>query len=212
MQGAMRTREPRKERPAHARSCAGCGARAERPSGGFELVRFALLPDGEAVRAVVDLGASSFGRGVWVHPTRKCLEQAARRGFSRSARREVRAEADELCRQIAAAADKRAADLVGVGVRSKKAVIGLDAAKAAGRVVLWLCAADASAKDSSEVAEALARGQALVFGSKESLGAACGRELVGTVAFTDAALAGAVRDAIVLSQAAATIRGGISKQ
>ncbi len=216
MQAVKRIDQPMKEH-AHARTCVGCGVRAERPDtgpkGAFELVRFALLPAGEdgAIVPVVDLRASSFGRGAWVHPRKSCLEQAARRGLSRSSKSNVRVDAGELCRQIVEAAAQRAERLIAVGVRSHKAVIGTTAANAAGKVVLWVVANDAAARDSSEIAGALVRGDALMFGSKDSLGAACGRELAGTVAITDVPLASAVRGAIVLSQAAASIRGG-SKQ
>ncbi len=64
------------------RACAGC--RAKLPSA--ELVRFAL----EGERVVVDLERRRGGRGVNLGPTRRCLEQALKRGaFQRGFRQQV---------------------------------------------------------------------------------------------------------------------------
>jgi len=201
--------------PEHARTCVGCGVRAERPKGSFELVRFALLP-GAASSAdssstaplvpYVDLAGSSFGRGAWVHPTRRCLEDAARRGFARSARGEVAASAERLALELSEAAEQRAHALVGVAVRSRKAAVGTTAVEEADSR-LTLVAVDAAAQREVDVVKEMASGKALAFGTKRSLGDACGRDVVGVVAITDASLATAVRDAVALSLAAAAIRG-----
>jgi predicted RNA-binding protein YlxR (DUF448 family) len=194
--------------PEHARSCVGCGARAERPKGSFELVRFAILPAGEdgGLRPILDLAGSSFGRGAWVHPTGRCLEDAVRRGFARAAKREVVSSLEEVTAALCEAAEKRVAQLLAVGVRSRKVAVGTTAVAEADSK-LTLIALDAAAQKEVDVAKALASGRALAFGTKRSLGEACGRDVVGVVAVTDDALATAVRDAVALSLASATIRG-----
>ncbi len=216
---ALRTpqRPARPRGPEHARSCVGCGVRAERPKGSFELVRFALLPmtsevpeDSEESRGplmpVLDLAGRSFGRGAWVHPTRRCLEDASRRGFARAAKAEVSSSYNELVDALQEAAERRAYELVAVGVRSRKVVFGTTQV---GEAESWLTlvAVDAAAQREVDVARAVASGLALAFGSKRSLGEACGRELVGMVAIIDESLATAVRDAIALSLAVAAARG-----
>ncbi len=239
-------RSTRVRAPENARSCVGCGVRAERPKGSFEMVRFALLPraaaategevavtevaaaaiEGEvavtevaaavtdvavtftpaALTPVLDLAGKSFGRGAWVHPTRRCLEEAARRGFARAAKREVSASFDGLATALEDAAGRRVHELIAVGVRSRKVAFGTTAvAEANSR--LTLVAVDAAALRESEVAKALASGLALAFGSKRSLGEACGRDVVGMVAIIDESLAIAVRGAVSLSLAAAMARG-----
>ncbi|MBM4360463.1 MAG: DUF448 domain-containing protein [Deltaproteobacteria bacterium] len=195
-------------RPEHARSCVGCGVRAERPKGSFELVRFAILPvdEGGALRPIVDLAGSSFGRGAWVHPTRRCFEDAVRRGFSRAVKREVTASVAELASSLGDAAGARAHQLLAVGVRARKVAVGATAVDESDSK-LTVIATDAAAQREVDVAKALASGRAIAFGTKDSLGAACGREVVAVVAVTDDALASAVRDAVALSLASATIRG-----
>jgi predicted RNA-binding protein YlxR (DUF448 family) len=184
--------------------CVGCGVRAELPKGrGFELVRFALLPLAEGGSSpVIDLAGSSFGRGVWVHPRSSCLAEAANRGMARAAKTEVCASVDELVAQLANAASERVLQLIGVGLRARKAVIGEQ-----DRPGLAVVALDAARLAERGTIEALRSGAALSFGTKLSLGRASGRELVATVTITDESLASAVRDAIVLSQTAATMRG-----
>lgn len=77
-----------KNDPASAEPTRGCAAcRARLPI--VELIRFAH--DGEGV--VVDLDRRRGGRGVNVGPTRRCLEQAVKRGaFQRGFRRQVTPE------------------------------------------------------------------------------------------------------------------------
>lgn len=199
---------------AHARTCVGCGVSAERPKGGFELVRFALLPpvsssdDAERapLRPVVDLAGKSFGRGAWVHPTRRCLEDAVRRGFARAARAEIDTSVARLTQALEDAATRRAHELVAVGVRARKVAVGTTAVDEADSK-LTIVATDAAAQREVDVAKDLAAGRALAFGTKRSLGDACGRDVVGVVAITDGSLATAVRDAVALSLASAAIRG-----
>lgn len=195
-------------RPEKARSCVGCGRRAERPKGGFELVRFAILPIGEggSYGPVVDLAGSSFGRGAWVHPTRRCVEDAVRRGFARAAKCEVTASFEEVTAAVRDAAEARAFQLLAVGVRSRKVAVGTTAVSEADSK-LTVVAVDAARQGESEVAKALATGHAIVFGTKRALGEACGRDVVAVAAVTDDALATAVRDAVALSLASAAIRG-----
>jgi ribosomal protein L7Ae-like RNA K-turn-binding protein len=141
-----------------------------------------------------------------VHPTQRCFEDAVRRGFARSARAEVVATVDHLAAALGDAAGQRAHALVGVAVRARKAAVGTTAVEEADSR-LTLVAVDAAAQREVDVVKELAGGKALAFGTKRSLGEACGRDVVGVVAITDASLATAVRDAVALSLAAAAIRG-----
>jgi len=134
------------------------------------------------------------------------MTDAVTRGFARAAKAEVTASFDELVASLAAAAERRAYELIAVGVRSRKAAFGTTAVGEADSK-LTLVALDAAMQREVDVAKALASGKALAFGTKCSLGEACGREVVGMVAITDESLASAVRDAIALSLAAATARG-----
>ncbi|RJQ47271.1 MAG: YlxR family protein [Gaiellales bacterium] len=68
------------------RTCAGCGRRRA----ARELVRFAVSSDGRACLAL-DADGLAGGRGVWVCPSRECLEKAQKRDSlkRRSRAREV---------------------------------------------------------------------------------------------------------------------------
>ncbi len=189
-------------RGAHERTCVGCGVRASRSDHRLELVRLALVENevGE-LTPVVDLGRRGVGRGAWVHPRTRCLEQATRHGLARSARAAVSVELGALERSLVAAAERHAETLVAVGVRARKAVVGTAAVEEAGkRVALLLCAHDASAVEHGALLRELEAGHAHLFGTKQSLGALLGRETVALVGIIDRHLAEGVRQAIAISQ------------
>jgi predicted RNA-binding protein YlxR (DUF448 family) len=154
---------------------------------------------------VVDAKGGSFGRGAHVHPTAACVDKAAKRGFSRAFKREVRVEAAALIAGIAEAYGKRLEGLLSGGVRGKHVVFGSDEVAEtwrAGKVHLMVLAADAtSAAARSVVKQATGEGKVLVFGDKLRLARTLGRrpgqerEGIGVCAVTDAGLAAAIREA-----------------
>src|SRR5688500_16012098 len=96
-----------------ARTCAGCRGRDNRDA----LLRF-VTHDGPPW-LVPDIGRRLPGRGVSVHPRRSCLQEAARRGFARSLKRAVSADAEELGRLAAEQYRRRAIGLLLAARRAK---------------------------------------------------------------------------------------------
>lgn len=97
-------------------------------------------------------------------------------------------------------ARKKILGLVGLGIRGRRAVVGVqqvrDGARR-GKVKLALVAGDASKNSMDKVVPLLtARGVAMLEGfSARELGAACGREAVSVVGVLDAGLARGMREA-----------------
>ena len=70
--------------------CLGCGRRAPK----HELVRFAVVPRGDALVVVRDREGALGGRGLYTCPSRDCVQRALeRRGFARGARAKVTVDA-----------------------------------------------------------------------------------------------------------------------
>lgn len=101
------------------RTCVGCGKKDELK----HLLRIVLGPDGQVA---FDLANHAFGRGAHVHPTPSCLDQAARRGLSRSFRTRVACDGDTLRAELERAAERRMEGLL-------NAAINLDPSCSAGR-------------------------------------------------------------------------------
>ncbi|MDX2054420.1 MAG: DUF448 domain-containing protein [Polyangiaceae bacterium] len=189
-------RPPGTQRP--GRSCIGCGQPGSRSD--LDLVRFVL---GEAGTVHIDLRGRAFGRGAWVHPTPACITRAAKVGLSRSFRTNVSATAPELIAALHAAMHQRVEGLLKAGVRSRKIVVGSTAVAEAfghGKVKAIVVGSDARAAASSrEVAETIAAGRAMVWGTKDQLGKIAGRTEVGVIAVVDRELAlGLLRCSAVL--------------
>lgn len=192
---------------APTRTCAGCGA----DDAARAMVRVVLVaPPGEAPGAgpasvVVDAKGGSFGRGAHVHPSIACVDKAAKRGFSRAFKREVRVEVDALLAGIVEAYSKRLEGLLAGGVRGGHVVFGADEVSEAwrvGKACLLLLAADAtSAAARSFVRQATGEGKVLVYADKLRLARVLGRrpgqerEGIGVCAITDAGLGAAIREA-----------------
>ena len=99
---------------------------------------------------------------------------------------------------VDAETERRMLGLIGLGVRARNAVIGVEQVRVAarrGRLALAVVAPDASRHSLDKVVPLLhARGVRVVEGpSAAALGAAVGRESTAAVGITDAALARGVR-------------------
>jgi predicted RNA-binding protein YlxR (DUF448 family) len=162
---------------------------------------------GEEGEVVVDLGASAFGRGAWVHPSLACIEKAAPRGLSKSFRTQVRTSAAALVGQIRAAAERKVPALLAAARGARALAVGSDAvaeALATGSAELVLVATDARAAAATQgLDRAVADGRAVAWGTKLAIGGALGRDSVGVVAVIDGELAAALRSAVELAQMSA---------
>jgi ribosomal protein L7Ae-like RNA K-turn-binding protein len=149
--------------------------------------------EGSAVCNVLpDLAASAFGRGAWLHPHVKCMKNA-QRGLSRSFKTAVSADSGELARRLAQAADRRVEALLSAARRSRKVAIGSTLVRQElerDRCRLVVVATDARAAATTPwVQQAVSRGLAAAWGTKERLGRVMGRSEVGVVALVDDGLA-----------------------
>jgi predicted RNA-binding protein YlxR (DUF448 family)/ribosomal protein L30E len=179
-----------------ARTCVGC-----RGTGSpHELVRVVAADDGSVA---VDLSASAFGRGAWLHARPECIRRAAPRGLSKSFRMTVKTGSQELTAAIAEAADRRILGLLASARSSRRLAAGSTAALdeiSAGRARLVIVASDARAAASGAgVQQMIESGRAAAWGNKQSLGAALGRGDIGVVAVLDEGIARALSSAIGLS-------------
>lgn len=159
------------------------------------MIRLVQAPAGTTgVNVVVDAAGGAFGRGAYVHATASCLAQAER-GLARSFRGPVHAPAPALTEAIGAALERRARGLLSTAFRLRKVEIGKDAAfaqLAAHPNILLLVACDAgSLAHSHEVTLAVARGNAVAFGTRTILGELFGRDEVALAALTDSRIAAA---------------------
>lgn len=95
--------------------------RARRPRS--ELLRFVLAPDGSVVP---DLKGKLPGRGVWLTPERKAVEEAVRRrAFNRAFRKEVAVDAD-LPDRVEALLRKAAVDALSLANKAGLVVTGFE--------------------------------------------------------------------------------------
>ena len=173
------------------RTCAGC--RRELPQG--ELVRLAVVD--RVPYLVPDAQRRLGGRGVWVMPQRRCLEQAARKGgFARALRRKVAVDPTVLAELLVGQLERRLEGLAQGARRARRIAIGADASKTSLREgrgrALWL--ADDAARREGWEREA-ERASIPCFGGidRARLGAVLGREAVAVAAIEDEGLAGAIR-------------------
>ena len=204
MNGSAATSSAR-PRPDHRgrRRCVGCGARVPYRQARRQLVRLVVVPAAGSgdLAFVADLAHRGAGRGAWVHPRHRCLEEAARRGLARALRRPVRCRPEELARAISEAAERRLEGLLSAAIGAGRAVVGATGATAAlrrGRVALLVYAEDASRLPAA-VVEALRQGQGLGWGTRARLGALAGRSETAVLAIVDEGLASAVRRAAGLA-------------
>lgn len=118
--------ETPRETPRPARTCVACRAE-EHPDAMLRLVEG---PDGSLAVDPRERGAKANGRGAWVHPTRSCLETAAKRhAGERSLKIAVQPglTGEALVSQAQSALKRQAASLVSVGWRTRTLAWGADA-------------------------------------------------------------------------------------
>jgi predicted RNA-binding protein YlxR (DUF448 family)/ribosomal protein L30E len=168
--------------------CAGCRQKGERNG----LLRFVLAGDPPAV--VPDVRRRGAGRGVSVHPRRRCLDAAVRAGaFKRAFKRPVAPDASELAHWAESQYGRRIDGLLSSAHRAGHAVYGTDRVRDALRerqVRLLVVASDARG-DREEIIRSAERlgGACLVHADRTALGALFGRESVAVAAVTDPAIA-----------------------
>jgi predicted RNA-binding protein YlxR (DUF448 family) len=193
---APRARAVRQGAAHPQRTCVGCrGVAAPR-----EMVRLVLGSDGDVLP---DLAGKAFGRGAWVHPRPDCVARGVPRGVARSWRTTVRSSAAELTLAVRAAASRRIEGLLKSAGRSRQLAVGSLAVRGAlerGQAELVVVAVDAQASaDSAWVRQAVSAGQAVAWGTKQTLGDAVGRGQAGVVAVLHDRLARELRRSVALA-------------
>ncbi|MGE0792127.1 MAG: DUF448 domain-containing protein [Sandaracinaceae bacterium] len=174
------------------RTCVGCRGE-DAPSA---LLRLAIQD--EAPRLVPDVRRKIGGRGVHVHPTRACLEQAVRRGgFARAMRGKLDMDLASLSIACTAAYDRHLEGLFVAAFKSRQIDVGTDATLAAvgrtgsGSARLVIIAKDAAGRR-AELEERASRAGVpvlLIRWQKQDLGARLGRSEVGVVAILNERIA-----------------------
>lgn len=175
------------------RTCVGCGQQGRQ----HELLRCILDPDGGLV---VDLKASAFGRGAWVHRRKECIERAVRHGFSKSFRTRVQATSAELFHSIAEAGVRRVGGLIQAARAGGFLVIGRDAVEQERHQLrLVLLATDAGAlRKERFVVELGASGRLVAWGCKQQYGDWLARGDVAIVGIKEHGLASEVARTVAL--------------
>jgi ribosomal protein L7Ae-like RNA K-turn-binding protein len=156
------------------------------------LLRFVLA--GDPPELVPDVQRRAPGRGVSVHPSRRCLELAVRSGaLRRGLRTEQAADAGQLATWAAGQYTRRVAGLLTAAYSSGRAVFGSERVRAAitSRGAKLLIVASDASDQKDELIRAAERlgGNCLVHGDKASLGRLFGREMVAVVAVMDSGIA-----------------------
>lgn len=166
------------------RKCILSGVHASRAA----LIRLALGPDGQVWP---DLAARLPGRGAWIAPDRRLLEQAMAKGRLKGALarafKEPAIVPDDLPGRLAAGLEKRAMDRLGLEHRAGHLIYGSEKISEwarAGRLFLLLHAADAAPDGSSKLDQAWRSGGGEMDdvihlpAGREALSRAVGRENV----------------------------------
>jgi|LNFM01.1.fsa_nt_gb predicted RNA-binding protein YlxR (DUF448 family) len=169
------------EKATAQRTCVACRSVVDRSA----LVRLVEGPDGAIA---VDPKPTQGGRGAWVHPTKSCIETAAKRhAAERSLKVEPRAvDAKALVAQAREGFARRARGLLSSAFRSRQIAVGMDTVAQCvsdGRATMILVATDAGDNTQSR-AQSLAAGNISLraFGSREALGALFNRGEVAIAA------------------------------
>ncbi len=178
------TKAPTREERVAVRTCVGCRTATDRDS----LVRLVDGPDGAIA---VDPRGAAGGRGAWVHPTRSCIESAAKRhAAERSLKVPVRpVDAAALIAQARESFARRAMGLLSTTWRTRKVALGADAVDASvaeGRAALVVVARDAGDSTRSRAELLASRGVLLrAFGTRVVLGEVFGRGEIAIAAVSE---------------------------
>lgn len=187
-------------RPGPIRTCAGCRGKDTADA----LLRFAVCSEPPYVAP--DVGGRLGGRGVSVHPRRKCLDDAvAKGGFARSLRRKVPLAAAHVAELAAQQYRRRAEGLLSSAHRAGHTAVGTDAVREAmeqGRVRLLVVATDAANRREDLTARAERLGGAcVILGTKVSLGKLLGKAEAAVVAVGEPELARQLGGAVARAKA-----------
>ena len=181
------------------RTCVGC----RQKDGRLALLRFVLA--GDPPQLVPDVPRRASGRGVSIHPRRRCLDAAARngglvRGLRAGGPAAMKIDPDQLADWASGQYTRRFEGLLIGAYRSGHAVVGADRARDAmstQRAFLLMVAGDAADKRQELVAAAGRLGKScIVYADKAQLGGLFGRETVGVVAVTDMDIAAELQHAM----------------
>ncbi|MFW5875914.1 MAG: DUF448 domain-containing protein [Myxococcota bacterium] len=189
-----------RKRPGPIRTCAGCREK-DAPDA---LLRFAVCSEPPFVAP--DVGGRLGGRGVSVHPRRKCLDDAvAKGGFARTLRRRMPMAAGEVAALAAQQYRRRAEGLLSSAHRAGHTAVGTDAVREAmqrGRAQLLVVAADAANRREDLTAQAERLGGAcVILGTKVSLGRLLGKAEAAVVAVGEPELARQLGGAVARAKA-----------
>jgi predicted RNA-binding protein YlxR (DUF448 family) len=170
------------------RMCAGCKNRADRN----ELVRLVLGDQPPFI--AVDLGRKLPGRGLSVHPRRRCVRDAVRKGgLSRALGQMAASEPESIERAIVHQFEQRLSGLLHSARRARCLEVGADAVQTAmrsGRGRMLLLTEDARGRREEICAQAERQGVFVAsWGTKEKLGQLFGREELGVLLIIDDGIA-----------------------
>jgi predicted RNA-binding protein YlxR (DUF448 family)/ribosomal protein L7Ae-like RNA K-turn-binding protein len=178
------------------RTCAGCRQKDDRDA----LLRLVLL--GDPPRVVPDVRRRARGRGVSVHPRRRCVEKVLRGNTVQRVFRCVVAapSADDIVGWAIGQYHRRIEGLMITAWRSRHIAIGREAVRDAinrRSVALLVQASDANQGQwvCSDAMTKFDIGR-VVFGTKESNGRLFGREAVGVLGILDRGIAESIANAI----------------
>ncbi|MEO7109468.1 MAG: YlxR family protein [Polyangiaceae bacterium] len=180
--------------PKNARTCVGCGAK-DAPNA---LVRLVFADPGVVVDASGKASRDFGGRGAHVHPRKVCVQMACKNGLSRAFKATVKANADDLAKEIAGAFDRRIEGLITSARGAGALIIGSDKGLAALRngAPLAIIACDAgSIAQKDEVVAAIAEGRAIAWRDKNGLGGIVDRQDVAMFVVENSGIARAIREA-----------------
>ncbi len=185
--------EAAKKVAASERTCVACRAVADRS----EFVRLIEGPDGSIA---VDPSGTAGGRGAWIHPSRKCLEVAAKRhAVERSLKIAIQPElaAVALIEQTKVALRRRREGLLSSAKGRRRVAVGAEAVEQAvlatkklSALILVVVAKDAGEHTSNLAERLLERGCELrTVPSKADLGAWFARSEVAIAALLEPQIA-----------------------